>query len=314
MKSISAKLAGAALVIAAVVAFLLSQGRDGSGGDQGRSTPAEKKAQRAAKGGNETSPALVERSSGSREERFEDAKLHESKVAVELEPDMEYFKGTGEGLGDATLEDMKAGRLSGSGLAAALAALRGTDFDELPVDVTSFLTSEDEDVRRAALAVLAGSGPLVSAKAWEAVRDGSDPVAMLAVMKITASKGGAETGVILSEAIEAAHPQIRYEAMEMVEPLQGKDERARREVLQAATSSRHADTALSAIGQLSSDPRKADLAILFGFLDHPDQQVSASARGGIDFLINEEFSTSAQARTWWEVHAGNFDDELSPAE
>jgi len=299
-------------MITAAVAFLLSRSRERNGTAEGRPMPAEKKEQRVAKGGNEASPA--ERPSRAREDRFEEAKLHAGKVAVELEPDMEYFGGTGEGLSDAALEDLKAGRLSGSGLAAALSALRGADFDELPLDVTLFLASEDEGVKRAALAVLAGSGPQGSARAWEAVRDGSDPVAMLAVMKIAASKGGVETSGILTDAIEAAHPQIRYEAMELVEPLQGKDERVRREVLQAAVSSRHTDTALSAIGQLSSDPGKADLAILFGFLDHPDQKVSASARGSIDFLINVEFATSGQARKWWEAHAENFDEELSPTE
>src|SRR5688572_19485107 len=114
MKSTSAKLIGAALMITAAVAFLLSQSRERKGTDEGRPMPAEKREQRVAKGGNEASPALIERSSRLREDRFEEAKLHEGKVAVELEPDMEYFEGTGEGLSDAALEDLKAGRLSGA--------------------------------------------------------------------------------------------------------------------------------------------------------------------------------------------------------
>lgn len=227
---------------------------------------------------------------------------------------MAFFEASGGGLGVEEIAALREGRLAGKELTDALAALRGTAFADLPLDVAAYLASEDLAVRQSALAVLAASGSEGLAFAWEAVKDGRDPAATLAVMRIAASKGGEDLATVLKDGMQASHPQIRYDAMELVEPLQGRDEETRREVLAAAASSSDPAVASAAVGQLTHDPRKADLGILFDFLDHPDAGISATARGTIDFLIDAEFKTRAEAAAWWEQNAARFDDELSPVE
>ena len=213
----------------------------------------------------------------SSEERREAARMHSSSVTVELEPDMKAFEEGGAAADEATL----AG-LEGKELLAALGAL-------------------------------GRSGDEGFAKAWEIVRDEHDPAAKLAVMRAAVAKGGPALAGILKDGLAAAHPQIRYEAVELVEPLQGKDEATRRGVLGAAASG-DAAVAAGALGQLAQDPRKEDLAVMFRFLDHPDTQVAASARGTIDFFVDAEFKTTAEAEAWWQGNQARFDDELSPVD
>ena len=315
MKSKSTKWVAAGLAAGALLSvLLLVRPETPDGAPEGRTESAEKSGLREMRPARGERPREAGRPAVSRQERFESAQLNANRVTVELEPDMTYYAGTGEGPDAAALEKLKAGRLSGDALATVLSAMRGMAFEELPVDISAFLDSPDDSVKRAALAVLAGAGPEGQALAWEAVRDEEDPLAMLAVMKVAAAKGGPALGPILKDSIAADHPQIRYDAMELIEPLQGKDERTRRGLLREAAASEHQDVALSAIGQLSSDPRKADLAILFDFLDHPEERVSSSARGTVEFLIDRDFPTAGEARAWWEANAGSFDDELSPTD
>jgi hypothetical protein len=165
-----------------------------------------------------------------------------------------------------------------------------------------------------ALAGLAQSQEDGMAKAWEIVRDEHDPAAKLAVMRAAAAKGGPAVAAILKEGLAAAHPQIRYEAVELVEPMQGRDEGTRRELLSAAAASADENVAAAALGQLANDPRKEDLEVMFRFLDHPDEEIAASARGTIDFLIDAEFQSAAEAGAWWQANAGKFDAELAPVE
>jgi len=210
----------------------------------------------------------------------ESAKLFDSVVTVELDPDMSVFENGKSAVPDAATAWDK---LSGNDLLAALAGLAQSQEDGF-------------------------------AKAWGIVRDEHDPAAKLAVMRAAAAKGGPAAGPILKDGLSALHPQIRYEAVELVEPMQGRDESTRRELLGSAAASTDANVAAAAIGQLANDPRKADLELMFRFLDHPDQKIAASARGTIDFFIDAEFQTAAEASNWWQANAASFDDELSPLE
>ncbi|WP_367871424.1 hypothetical protein [Luteolibacter sp. Populi] len=229
----------------------------------------------------ETARRESARAARSAEEGREATRTLRSSVTVELSPDMKAF-GEGAALDEATAAALEAGRLQGAELHAALGAL-------------------------------GRSGGEGMAKAWEIVRDEHDPAAKLAVMRSAAAKGGPGLAAILKDGLAAAHPQIRYEAVELVEPLQGKDEATRREVLGAAASG-DAAVAAGALGQLAQDPRKEDLALMFRFLDHPDAEVAASARGTIDFYVDAEFKTTAEAQVWWQGNQAQFDDELEPVE
>jgi hypothetical protein len=322
MKSTPAKLVAAVILIAALAGLLFFQkGSDapdpGSGKESAvNSAGASKSAIRppAERGGQASSSFPVPKSDGERKKIMEAMATNRASVTIELKPDMDFFKESGGGLDEATLAALRNGTLSGEKLALALAALRGTRFDELPEQVSEHLASPDAEVRKAALAALAGSGEEGLQKAWDAVRDGSDPLSMLAVMKIAGEEGGSALSAILKEGIAAAHPQIRFEAVEMVEPLQGRNEAVRREVLGAAAASEYPEVALPAITELSVDPRKQDLVILFDYLGNPDPEVSESARGSIDFMIDQSFSSPDEARSWWAANGKNFDDELNPVD
>lgn len=99
--------------------------------------------------------------------------------------------------------------------------------------------------------------------------------------------------------------------MELAGDFQGRDESSRRAVMASAAAA-GADMALAAAGNLTLDPRKADRAVLFSFIDHPDARVSSAARGSVDFLIGSEFPTTEAALSWWQSESASFDDELSP--
>ena len=315
MNSKAAKVAALALLVVAVGLLIALKFPRPAAKESSGSPRAPKEDSRSPRAREESgSRAASSGKARTRREAFEGAKVNASEVDVELDPDMDFYTDSGDGLTDAELADLKSGRLSGGDLAEALAKLRGTAFDNLPVDVSTYLPSENQEVRQAALAVLAGSGPMGLAKAWDAVRSGKDPEAKLIVMRMAAEKDGEGLAALLKEGLESDHPQLRYEAVELVEPLQGKNEAVRREVLQASVKSPHSDVALAALEQLTEDPRKADLVILFDGLSHPDEEVSSSARGTIDFLIDHEFQTAEEARAWWQENGKSFDDELSPAE
>lgn len=321
MKSTPAKLLAVVLLIAALAGLFFSlqnSGNADSGGGTksatGSSAPAKSAIRPSSERGSSASAFPVPKSDGDRQQLIESMVTNRASVAIELKPDMEFFKESGGGLDEATLADLRDGKLSGEKLALALAALRGTPFEDLPAQLSEHLASPDAEVRKAALAALASSGSEGLQKAWDAVRDGSDPLSMLAVMKVAAGAGGSGLSAILIDGIASSHPQIRFEAVEMVEPLHGTNEIERREVLRAAAASEHPEVALPAITELSVDPRKPDLMILFDYLGNPDPEVSESARGSIDFMIDQSFATPAEAHSWWTANAKNFDDELNPVD
>lgn len=315
MNSKAVKVAALALLVIAVgllmaLKFLRPAGEESSGPLRASKEESRSPRAREESGSHPASSGKTR----TRREAFEGAKVNASEVDVELDPDMDFYTDSGDGPTASELADLKSGRLSGAELAEVLAKLRGTTFENLPVDISTYLSSENQEVRQAALAVLAGSGPLGLAKAWDAVRGEKDPEAKLVVMRLAAEKDGEGLAALLKEGLESNHPQLRYEAVELVEPLQEKDDPVRREVLQESVKSPHSDVALAALEQLTEDPRKADLVILFDGLSHPDEEVSSSARGTIDFLIDHEFQTADEARAWWKENEKSFDDELTPVE
>ncbi|WP_265594764.1 hypothetical protein [Haloferula sp. BvORR071] len=214
----------------------------------------------------------------------QDARTNFNSVEVELEPDMSAFAN----------QELPAQLDEATAAALAKGSLGGEDLLK-------------------ALAVLVKSGEDGTKKAWEAVKDEHDPAAKLAVLRAAAAESDPVVADILKDGLKSKNAQLRYESVELVESLRGRDDAARRSVLTAASTA-DANTASSALGQLADDTRKDDLAVMFHYLDNPNAEVADSARGTIDFLVNEEFKSAAEAQAWWKSHAKDFDDELQENE
>jgi len=85
-------------------------------------------------------------------------------------------------------------------------------------------------------------------------------------------------------------------------------------ILDRALQARHGDVQLSAVNDLQTSSSRTALEILFQALDSSVTEVRDEARFAIDFLVEKEFQSAAEARQWWKENRGRFDNDLAPQE
>ena len=85
-------------------------------------------------------------------------------------------------------------------------------------------------------------------------------------------------------------------------------------ILGRALEAAFADVQTVAIGLLEAESTPQGLEVLFQGLDAPDPAVRREAQFSIDFLIDQEFRSSAEARGWWQQNRTKFDKDLTRKE
>jgi len=173
------------------------------------------------------------------------------------------------------------------------------------------LSLGDESLRLRAIELLAGNTSAAIIPALEKVlQDSSEQVRLNAPLAAAQVRDDAVVNYF-GKVFEDDSDNVRLNALNAVED-QTEDRKIK--VFDRALDATHSDVQSAAIDalQLESTPRSVEA--LFKALDASDPEVSNSARFSINFLLDHEFSTAAEARAWWDENKSKFDQNLVPEE
>ena len=101
--------------------------------------------------------------------------------------------------------------------------------------------------------------------------------------------------------------EVRWAAMAVAE---SSPERSRLEAYHRALSAPYTDVALAASDGLEMEGSHRGLEILFSALDSPNQEVREQAQWSVEWMIDQPFGDSAEARAWWAANRKFYDEDL----
>jgi HEAT repeat protein len=148
--------------------------------------------------------------------------------------------------------------------------------DVLPV-VTKAMSHSDEEVRQTALNMLS---------------DINDP----------------QADDLLAKAMSDESENVRSVALDVAG---FKDEEVRFKVYEKGISSPYSDTKEESLAQLENMGGHRAVAILIEALKDKDAEFRGKVTSAISMLIDKEFGSYEEAKTWWETNKGKYDEDLS---
>jgi HEAT repeat protein len=146
----------------------------------------------------------------------------------------------------------------------------------LPV-VAKAMSHPDEEVRRLAVGILS---------------DIDDP----------------QTGDLLVTALSDDSNDVREAALDIA---RDKDERVQFKVLEKGISCSYGDTKDASVDMLEQAGGRRAVDILIGALQDKDAKFREKAASSISTLIDKEFTSYEEAKTWWEKNRDKYDEDLS---
>lgn len=183
--------------------------------------------------------------------------------------------------------------------------------EEILAFVEKILGLEDESLRQRAVALLAGNtAASILPVLAKALADSSSAVRIDAVGAVAQVRHDAVVE-FLGKAFADREAAVRHAGFDVLED---QTQNRKLKVLGRALQAPHADVQTAAIGQLQVESTRASVEVLFDALDAGDPEVRADARFAIDFLVNQEFSSAAEARAWWTSNKSKFGEDLVPSE
>lgn len=179
--------------------------------------------------------------------------------------------------------------------------------EELLAFVAKLLGLKDESTRLRAVELLAGNTAAAILPILDrALADPSEAVRMSAVAAVAQVRDDAVVGY-LGKVFEDASENVRLAGLDVLES-QTQDRKLK--VLGRALQATHSDVQTAAIGALQLESTPQSVEVLFDALDASDREVRQEAQFSIDFLVDREFSSAAEARTWWKENKEKFDRDL----
>jgi HEAT repeat protein len=173
------------------------------------------------------------------------------------------------------------------------------------------LSSNDEDFRRRAIEMLSGTtSPAALALFTKALTDPSETVRRESVEAAVNIRG---EGVpeYLGKVFEDSSAQVRLTGFDVLED---QPDKQKLQGFDKALQSKNRDVRTTAIDNLQLEGTQKSLQVLFNGLDSPDAETRDHARFSIDFLVDHEFRSTAEAQSWWQTHRSKFDKDLVPSE
>lgn len=179
--------------------------------------------------------------------------------------------------------------------------------EELLAFVAKLLGLKDESLRLRAVDLLAGNTAAAILPILEgALADPSEAVRMNAVAAVAQVRDDAVVGY-LGKVFEDGSENVRLAGLDVLEN-QTQDRKLK--VLGRALQATHSDVQTAAIGTLQLESTAQSVEVLFDALDAADPEVRHEAQFSIDFLVDREFSSADEARTWWIENKDKFDRDL----
>lgn len=108
--------------------------------------------------------------------------------------------------------------------------------------------------------------------------------------------------------VEAADPEIRAEVMDLILQLQPQ---LRAELLKVALAAAAADVQARAIDILSDQPNPAFFSALIEGLRTVSSETRPILDQAIADIVNQQFASFDEGRTWWDQNRVNYDDLMS---
>jgi len=160
---------------------------------------------------------------------------------------------------------------------AAIELLQGYESPEVLPAITKAMAHQDEDVRQAAVNLLL---------------DINDP----------------QTGDLLAAALSDKSEDIRNSTLDITKY---KDNQIQFKVLETAISSPFSDVKENSIFMLEYIGEHHAMDILIEALRDTDTEFRERVASAISTLIDKEFESYKEAKTWWEKNKGKYDEDLS---
>lgn len=183
--------------------------------------------------------------------------------------------------------------------------------EQLLAFAEKLMAMEDESLRVRAVELLAGNTTSEIIPILEkALRDPSDEVRSAAVAAVGQVRDDAVVG-FLGKAFEDENPNIRLSGLNVID---AQTEERKLKIFARALEATAVDVQTAAVGALEVESTPRSVEVMFTGLDAADPSVRNEARFSIDFLLDHEFSTAAEARAWWSENKHKFNHDLTPKE
>ena len=117
-----------------------------------------------------------------------------------------------------------------------------------------------------------------------------------------------QTGDLLVAALSDESKDVRDAALEVAGD---KDEKVKFKVLEKGISCSFGDTKNDSVAMLESAGGHRAVDILIEALQDKDAKFREEVNSSINMLIDKEFTSYEEAKTWWEQNKGKYDEDLS---
>jgi len=92
--------------------------------------------------------------------------------------------------------------------------------------------------------------------------------------------------------------------------MEGQTDAVLLRVHEKALAAPHGDVREAGLAELELMSNQRSLDMIFGALDSPHPETKMEAQAVVDFLIDQEFTSAAQARAWWKANRHRFSQDL----
>ncbi|MGB7581442.1 MAG: HEAT repeat domain-containing protein [Sedimentisphaerales bacterium] len=174
--------------------------------------------------------------------------------------------------------------------------------------VQTAVADEDNDVALAGIELVRGcKSPEVLPVVAKAMSHPDEEVRQTAVT-ILSDINDPQTGDLLATAVSDESENIRNVALDIA---RYKDEQVRFKVLEKGISCPYGDTKEDSIAMLENMGGHRAVDILIEALQDKDAEFREKVTSAISMLIDKEFGSYEEAKTWWENNKGKYDEDLS---
>ncbi|MGD0552484.1 MAG: HEAT repeat domain-containing protein [Sedimentisphaerales bacterium] len=183
------------------------------------------------------------------------------------------------------------------------------DHDPCAIEmVRTAVADEDGNVALAGIELVRGcNGPQVLPVVAKAMSHSDEEVRQTAV-DILSDINDPQTGDLLATAVSDESENIRNSALDIA---RDKDEQVRFKVYEKGISSSYGDTKEDSVDMLGNMGGHRAVDILIEALQDKDAEFREKVTSAISMLIDKEFGSYEEAKTWWENNKGKYDEDLS---
>jgi|GEM_PF-6243239 len=170
------------------------------------------------------------------------------------------------------------------------------------------VADEDANVALAGIELIQGcTSPGVLPVVVKAMSHSDEEVRQMAV-GVLSDIDDPQTGDLLVAALSDDSNDVREAALDIA---RDKDEKVQFKVLEKGISCSYGDTKEASVDMLEQAGGRRAVDILIGALQDKDAEFREKVASSINTLIDMEFASYEEAKTWWEKNRNEYDEDLS---